>query len=52
MSLPRVIQLIQHSIMQGQHLITIRFEKELNTYIDLIATPWYVADSGSCKPQM
>ena len=52
MSLPRVIQLIQHSIMLGQHLITIRFEKELNTCIDLIITPWYVADSGWCKPQM
>ena len=51
MSLPRVIQLIQDSIMLGQQ-ITIRFEKELNTCIDLIVTQWYVTDSGSCKPQM
>ena len=51
MSLPRVIQLIQDSIMLGQQ-ITIRFEKKLKTCIDFIVTPWYVADSGSCKPQM
>ena len=52
MSLSGIIQLVQDNIMLGQHSITIGFEKELNTCIDLIVTPWYVADSGSCKLQM